>query len=326
MTKAIRISEKGGPDVMKAVDVEVGAPGEGEALIRHTAIGVNMVDVYHRSDTEGQYAIPVPNTLGVEAAGVVEAVGSGVEGIKVGDRVAYCMVLGAYCEKRLIPAEKLVKLPEYITDEIAAACMIQGLTAQYLLHSSYKVTAESTILIHAAAGGVGLIMCQWARDIGATVIGTVGTSAKGELAMENGCDHVIYYREEDFVARVKEITGGAGVDVVYDSVGLDTFSKSLECLRPLGTIVNFGQASGAVPPLDISLLAKSGSVFLAKPTLATYVAQSDQMREMARNLFDKINSGAIKINVSQSVPLGDIVQLHRDMADRKTVGSVLLKP
>ena len=324
MVKAVKITRKGGPEVLDIVDVDLDAPGAGQALIRHSAAGVNMIDIYHRQYEDGQYGIPVPAILGVEAAGVVEAVGEGVTNVSVGDRVAYMNVLGAYAEKRLIDAEKLVKLPDNVPDDVAAAVMVKGSTAQYLLHSTYAVKSGDTILVHAAAGGVGLILCQWASKIGATVIGTVGTAEKAALAKANGADHTILYRDEDFVACVKEITQGRGVDVVYDSVGQDTFMKSLDCVRPLGMAVNFGQASGPVPPLDISLLAKKGSIFLAKPTLATYTADPAHMREMVEGLLKAIGDGTVKIEVSRAEPMENVASLHRDISDRKTVGSVVL--
>lgn len=324
MVKAIKINRKGGPEVLDIVDIEVPEPGSGEALIRHTAAGVNMIDIYHRENEDGQYGIPVPAILGVEAAGVVEAVGDGVTHVAPGDRVAYMNVIGAYCEKRVIDAAKLVKLPDDVSDQAAAAAMVKGSTAQYLLHSTYPVKRGEVILVHAAAGGVGLLLCQWASKIGATVIGTVGTPEKAELAKANGAAHTILYREEDFVDKVKELSDGRGVDVVYDSVGRDTFMQSLDCVRPLGMAVNFGQASGPVPPLDISVLAKKGSIFLAKPTLATYTADPERMREMANGLFKAIGNGTINIEVSRAESLDKVAELHVDLAGRKTVGSVVL--
>jgi NADPH2:quinone reductase len=307
-------------------EVSLPPPGPGEALIRHTAIGVNLIDIYHRSAVSGQYAIPRPAVLGVEGAGIVEVVGPDVTGIAPGDRVAYWMLLGAYAEKRIVPAHRLVKLPDTVSDEVAAAAMVKGTTAQYLLHRVYPVKAGDTLLVHAAAGGVGQLLCQWAKALGATVIGTVGSPEKLAIARGSGCDHVILYRDEDFVARVKEITGGQGVDVVYDSVGQDTFMSSLDCLRPFGMMVNFGQASGPVPPLDVSVLAQKGSLFLAKPTLATVTRTREDIEALANGLFEALASGLIRVDIARRAPLTDAALVHRDLEARRTTGSIVLIP
>ncbi|MEO3414284.1 quinone oxidoreductase [Roseovarius sp. CAU 1744] len=326
MTKAVMIRKQGGPEVMELVELKLAAPQAHEVVLRHTAIGANLVDTYHRMNTTGQYAIETPAVLGFEAVGVVEDVGDAVENVSIGDRVAYCMVLGAYCERRIIAADQLVRIPDSVSDETAAACFIKGLTAQYLLSSTYKVGEGDTILIHAAAGGVGSIMSQWARHLGATVIGTVGSESKGRMAKANGCEHIIYYREVDFVEEVLRLTEGHGVDVVYDSVGVDTFEGSLKCIRPLGTLVNYGQASGPVPPFDISKLAANGSIFLAKPTLGTYIAQPGRQQRMSDSLFDMIERGIVSMEVSQTVRLENVQELHRDFEARRTSGSVVVIP
>lgn len=322
MSKAIRIHQQGGPEQMRWEDVEVPAPGAGEALIRHTAIGLNFIDVYHRT---GLYPLPqLPSSIGLEGAGVVEAIGTGVTEVKVGDRVAYAGgPVGAYCERRVIPAGRLVPLPEAISDRQAAAMMLQGMTVQYLLRSTYRVKAGDTILFHAAAGGVGLIACQWAKHLGATVIGTVGSAAKGDLAKAHGADHVIDYTKEDFVARVKELTGGKGVPVVYDSVGKDTFFKSLDCLQMRGMMVSFGQSSGSVPAFDPGLLSAKGSLYLTRPTLMHYTAARSDLLASAKELFDVVASGAVKIEVHQTYPLAEAAQAHRDLEARKTTGSTI---
>ena len=325
MSKAIRIERTGGPEVLQWVDVPVGHPGPGEALVRHTAVGLNFIDVYHR---RGVYPLPsLPAVLGLEAAGRVEAVGPGVAGVAVGDRVAYAGgPTGAYSEARVVPADRLVKLPDGIDDRRAAAMMLKGMTAEYLLRRTFPVTPGQTILFHAAAGGVGLIACQWARTLGATVIGTVGSKDKAELANTHGCDHVIVTSEEDFVARVREITGGEGVSVVYDSVGKDTFMRSLDCLRPRGLMVSFGQASGMVPPLDISILSAKGSLFLTRPTLMTYTASREDLVASATALFDVVSRGVVRIEVRQTYPLRDAARAHADLEARKTTGSTVLIP
>jgi NADPH:quinone reductase len=321
MTHAIRIHQTGGPEVLKWEAVEVGNPGAGEVRIKHTAVGLNYIDVYHRT---GLYPMPLPFSPGLEAAGVIEAVGANVTEVKVGDRVAYGTgPIGAYCEARVMPAEKLVKLPASITDQQGAAMMLQGLTAQYLLRRIYKVKAGDTILIHAAAGGVGLIVCQWAKHLGATVIGTVGSDEKAALAKANGCDHPIVYTREDFQQRVMEITDGKKLPVVYDSVGKDTFMKSLDCLQPLGMMVIFGNASGPVAPFDPGILAGKGSLFLTRPTVAHYAGARKDLVPAAEELFDVVGKGAVKISVNQTYALKDATQAHRDLEARKTTGSTV---
>ena len=324
MTKAIRIHQTGGPEVLKWEDVDVSEPKQGEARIRHTAIGLNYIDTYHRS---GLYPVPLPAVIGGEGAGIVEAVGPGVTDIKVGDRVAYGNApIGSYAEERIIPADRLVKIPDGISDQQAASMMLKGLTAQYLIRSTYRVQKGDTILMHAAAGGVGLILCQWAKYLGATVIGTVGSKDKAELAKKHGCDHVILYRETKFPDEVKRLTNGAGVPVVYDGVGKDTFMDSLDCLRPRGMMVSFGNASGAVPPFNIGILAQKGSLFLTRPTLASYVAKREELVANANELFDVVKKGAVKIEINQTYPLKDAAQAHRDLESRKTTGSTVLLP
>ncbi|UKJ76785.1 quinone oxidoreductase family protein [Azospirillum brasilense] len=326
MVHAIRVHQPGGPEALAWEEVAVPPPGPGEALVRHTAIGVNLIDTYHRSALSGQYAIPRPAVLGVEGAGVVEAVGPGVTDVAPGDRVAYWMLLGAYAEQRIVPTHRLVKLPDTVPDEVAAAAMVKGTTAQYLLHRVHPVKAGETLLVHAAAGGVGQMLCQWAHALGATVIGTVGSPEKAAVARGAGCDHVILYREEDFVARVRDITGGRGVDVVYDSVGQDTFMASLDCLKPFGLMVSFGQASGPVPPLDISVLAQKGSIFLAKPTLATVTRSRDDIETLAGGLFEALASGRVQVGIAHRTPLTEAASVHRDLEARRTTGSIVLIP
>lgn len=321
---AIRFAQTGGPEVLQWQAVEVGDPGPGEARVVHKAVGLNYIDTYHRS---GLYPLPLPSGLGLEAAGVVEAIGPGVADIAVGDRVAYSGgPVGAYAHARVMPADRLVRLPDAISFEQGAAMMLQGMTAQYLLRRTYRVQPGDTILIHAAAGGVGLIVCQWARALGATVIGTVGSDAKAELARAHGCDHTIVYTREKFADRVREITGGAGLPVVYDSIGKDTFMDSLACLRPLGMMVNFGSASGPVPPFDIGVLARMGSLFLTRPTLFTYAAKRSDLLAMAGELFDVVSSGKVKIDINQRYALADAAQAHRDLEGRRTTGSTILLP
>jgi NADPH2:quinone reductase len=325
MSSAIRIHQFGGPEVLQWEEVAAGSPGPGEVKLRQTAVGLNYIDVYHRT---GLYPLPnLPATPGMEGAGIVQAVGTGVQEVAVGDRVAYAgLPPGAYAEERLIPAHRLVRLPDAITDQQAAGMMLQGMTVQYLLRSTFHIKKGDTILFHAAAGGVGLIACQWAKHLGATVIGTVGSPEKAALAKAHGCDYPLLYREEDWVARVMEITEGQGVPVVYDSVGRDTFLKSLDCLRPLGLMVSFGQASGPVAPLETGLLAAKGSLFLTRPTLMTYTAGRDDLLDCATELFDVVQSGAVKIEVKQTYPLRDAEQAHRDLEARKTTGSTVLIP
>jgi len=320
MPKAIRIHQHGGPEVLKWEEVDPGRPGPGEALVRHEAVGLNFIDVYHRT---GLYPLPaLPATPGLEAAGVVEAIGPAVTEVAVGDRVAYAGIPpGAYAEVRRIPAHRLVKLPAGISTQQAAAMMLQGMTARYLLKGCWQVGPGTTLLIQAAAGGVGLIVCQWARHLGATVIGTAGSPEKAELARAHGCQHPIVYTQEDFVARAKEITGGKGVDVVYDSVGQATFMKSLDCLRPMGMMVTFGQSSGPMPAFDLSLLAQKGSLFLTRPSLMTYTARREDLLAHARDLFEVVQSGAVKIEVRRTYPLSEAPRAHRDLEGRKTTGS-----
>jgi NADPH:quinone reductase len=320
MPKAIRIHQYGGPEVLKWEDFDPGQPGPGEALVRHEAVGLNFIDVYHRS---GLYPLPsFPATPGLEAAGVVEAVGPDVGEVAVGDRVAYAGVPpGAYAEVRRIPAHRLVKLPAAIPSLQAAAMMLQGMTARYLLKGCWPVGPGTTVLLHAAAGGVGLIASQWARHLGATVIGTVGTPEKAELARAHDCHHTIVYTREDFAARVKEITGGRGVDVVYDSVGQTTLMKSLDCLRPMGMLVLFGQSSGPVPPFDLALLAQKGSLFITRPTLMTYTARREDLLAHASDLFEVVRNGKVRIEVARTYPLSEAPRAHRDLEGRKTTGS-----
>ena len=325
MPKAIRIHEYGGPEVLRWEEVDVGDPGPGQLRVRHGAVGLNYIDVYHRT---GLYPLPsLPWTLGMEGAGWVEAVGEGVAEFKVGDRVAYASPpVGAYAEVRLIPADRVVALPEAIDDPTAAAMMLQGMTAQYLLRRTYRVQSGDAILLHAAAGGVGLIASQWARHLGATVIGTVGNDEKAELARAHGCHHAIVYTRENFVERVREITGGQGVAVVYDSVGKDTFTGSLDCLRPLGMMVSFGNASGPVPPFEPGILAAKGSLFLTRPTLMTYTAKRVDLVASAAELFEVVASGVVNIEVRQTYPLAEAARAHRDLEARRTTGSTVLLP
>ena len=324
MTHAIRIHQHGGPEVMQWETVEVGAPGANEVRVRHTAVGLNYIDTYHRG---GLYKIPLPSVIGREAAGVVEAIGSAVTDLKVGDRIAYASApIGAYCEARVVPADRVVRIPANVSDQQAASIMLKGMTAQYLLRRTYAVKPGDTILFHAAAGGVGLILCQWAKHLGATVIGTVGSDEKATLAKANGCDYVINYSKEEFVARVAEITGGKKCAVVYDGVGKDTFMKSLDCARPRGMVALFGNASGKVEPLDLALLAAKGSLFVTRPTLDTHVATREELVNTANDLFDVVGRGIVKVEINQTYPLKDAVQAHRDLEARKTTGSTVLIP
>jgi len=321
MVHAIRFHKTGGPEVLVWENVEIGKPGPGQVRLRQTAVGLNYVDTYFRA---GVYPTQLPSGLGTEGAGIVEEVGPGVSEVKVGDRVAYAGgPLGAYAEARLIPADRLIVLPASISDRQGAAMMLQGLTVQYLIRRTYRVQKGDTILIHAAAGGIGLILCQWAKHLGATVIGTVSSDAKAELAKANGCHHPIVYTREDFVARVKDITGGKLLPVVYDSVGKDTFMKSLDCIRPLGLMALFGAASGKVEPFDVNILAGKGSLYLTRPTLNTYAAKRADLVAMAKELFDVVASGAVKITVNQTYALKDAAQAHRDLEGRKTTGSTV---
>ncbi len=324
MTHAMQIHEHGGPDVMKWEAVDVGAPGPGEVRIRHSAVGLNYIDTYHRS---GLYKIPLPSVIGREGAGVVEAVGTGVADVRTGDHVAYAAgPIGSYAEVRLMPADRVVKIPAGVTDQQAASMMLKGMTAQYLLRRTFPVKAGDTILFHAAAGGVGLILCQWAKHLGATVIGTVGGPEKAALAKAHGCDHVIDYRTEDFVARVAEITGGKKCAVVYDGVGKDTFFKSLDCVRPRGLVALFGNASGKVEPLDLGVLAAKGSLFVTRPTLDTHVATREDLVNTANDLFQVVAAGIVRLEINQTYALKDAVQAHRDLEARKTTGSTVLLP
>jgi NADPH2:quinone reductase len=323
MPHAVRIYETGGPEKLKWEEVEVGDPGPGQVRVRNTAVGLNFIDTYQRS---GLYPMALPFTLGSEGAGVVEAVGPRVKTLKVGDKVAYAGPLGAYAEVVLRPVDRLVKVPAGIDDQTAAAMMLKGLTTQYLLRRTYRVRAGETILVHAAAGGVGLILCQWAKALGATVIGTVGSEGKVAPAKKAGCRHVIDTSKENFVERVKAITRGKGVPVVYDGVGKDTFMGSLDCLSPLGMMVSFGNASGAVPPFSIGILAQKGSLFLTRPTLATYAASAEDLAKAARDLFAVVKSGKVKIAINQTYPLREAAQAHRDLEARKTTGSTVLLP
>jgi NADPH2:quinone reductase len=325
MPKAIRIHENGGPEVMRWEEVAVPDPGPGEVRLRHTAVGLNFIDVYHRT---GLYKLPLPAGLGQEGAGVVEAVGAGVDFLKPGDRVAYCGAgaPAAYCEVRNAPADRMVPLPADIDDRAAAAMMLKGLTAWYLLRRTYGVQAGDTILVHAAAGGVGLILCQWAAHLGATVIGTAGSRAKADLAAAHGCHHPLVLGEDDFVAKARALTGGRGLPVVYDSVGRDTFLASLDCLRPRGLMVSFGQSSGPVPPMEVTLLSAKGSLYLTRPSLFAYVAERAELLAAAEEMFNLVRSGILRIEVNQTYPLRDAAEAHRDLEGRKTTGSTVLIP
>ena len=325
MSRAIQIQATGGPEVFAYVDIAVGKPGTGELGLRQTAIGLNYIDVYHRT---GLYPVPsMPAIIGLEAAAVVEEIGEGVRDLHVGDRVAYASPpLGAYAEERIMPADRVVRLPDALNDQQAAAMMLQGMTVQYLIRRTYRVTEGETVLWHAAAGGVGLIACQWLNHLGVTVIGTVSSPEKAELARAHGCHHTINYREEDFVKRVRELTEGVGVPVVYDAVGLDTFEGSLDCLAPLGMLVSFGNASGAVTQFNPGVLAAKGSLFLTRPSLMNYTAEREDLVASAKELFDVVLSGVVKIEVNQTYPLAEVAQAHRDLEGRKTTGSTVLLP
>ncbi|MDR1529890.1 MAG: quinone oxidoreductase [Burkholderiales bacterium] len=324
MHHAIRIHQTGTADALKFEAVDVGDPKADEVRVRHTAIGVNFIDIYFRN---GLYPTPLPSGLGMEGAGVVEAVGSNVTDFKVGDRVAYCNgALGAYSEERLIPAEFLVHVPEGVDDESAAAALLKGLTVQYLFRQTYRLVAGEMFLFHAAAGGVGLIACQWAKALGAVMIGTVGSDEKAELALAHGCAHVINYRKENFVERVRDLTNGKGVKVVYDSVGRDTFPMSLDCLSPHGLWVSFGNASGAVPPFEIGILSQKGSLFMTRPTLFSYAATRDALQEMSKELFGLLSSGQIRATPRHRFALRDAPEAHRLLESRKTSGATVLIP
>lgn len=324
MVKAVRVHKVGGPDALVYEPVEIDAPAAGEVRIRQHAVGLNYIDVYFRT---GLYPQPLPGGLGMEAAGEVTAVGDGVSALKAGDRVAYVgQPPGAYAQERVMPAERLVKLPDAIGYDDAASVMLQGLTAHYLLRRTYPVKAGDTILIHAAAGGVGLLVCQWAKALGATVIGTVGSDEKAALASAHGCDHPIVYTRENFTQRVKEITNGAGVPVVYDSIGKDTYIGSLDCLAPLGYFVSFGNASGPLPPIDSKEFSSRGSLFFTRPTLFSYIAKRADLEAAAAELFDVILSGKVKTSINQRYPLAEVGRAHADLESRKTTGSTVLVP
>jgi NADPH2:quinone reductase len=321
--KAIRIHETGGPEVLKYEDVDLPAPAPGQVRVKHTAIGVNFIDTYHRC---GLYKVPLPFTLGSEAAGVVATVGEGVTALKIGDRVAYAMTPGAYAEANNVMADRLVKIPEGVSDETAAAAMLKGMTAEYLLRRTYPVKAGQTVLLHAAAGGVGLIATQWAKHLGVTVIGTVGSEEKIALAKENGCAHVLNLSTEDWAKRVREITKGEGVPVVYDSIGKDTWSGSLDCLSVRGLMVTFGNSSGPVPPVDLGTLAPKGSLYVTRPTLASYIRTTQELQDTAADLFAVIASGAVKVQVNQRFKLADAAKAHEALHSRKTTGATILTP
>ena len=321
--KAIRFSQTGGPEVLKLEDIELPAPAPGQVRVRHTAIGVNFIDTYHRC---GLYKLPLPSGLGSEAVGVVEAIGDGVTTLKTGDRVAYAGTLGAYAEANNVPADKLVKLPSGVSDETAAAAMLKGMTAQYLLMRTYTVDPGETILWHAAAGGVGLIACQWAKHLGATVIGTVGSDDKVSLAREKGCAHVLNTRSDDWVKRVREITNGEGVPVVYDSIGKDTWNGSLDCLAVRGMMVSFGNASGAVPAFEPGLLSAKGSLYLTRSTLVHYTRNARELQATANDLFAVIESGVVKIQINQRFKLAEAAKAHEALHSRATTGATILIP
>jgi NADPH2:quinone reductase len=324
MSKAIRFHQTGGPEVLKWEDVDVGDPTSDQLRIRHTAVGLNYIDTYHRS---GLYPLPLPSTIGMEAAGVVVETGKNVTSVSVGDRVAYASPPpGSYSEERLIDADKVVSIPKSIDDQTAAAMMLKGLTAQYLIRQIHKVDSDDTILIHAAAGGVGLIVCQWAKSLGATVIGTVSTQEKATLAQANGCDYAILYTEENFADCVMDITDGKKLPVVFDSIGKDTFEKSLDCLKPLGKLVSFGQASGPIPPVDLGIFAQKGSLYFTRPTLFNYAGTPETLRAMSQDLFSAVKHKAIKIHIDQTFPLSEARAAHEALEARKTTGSTILIP
>ena len=323
MPKAIRFHETGGPSVLRLEDIAVGAPGAGEARVRHTAIGVNFIDVYHRS---GLYPLPLPSGVGVDAAGVVEAVGAGVTHVRPGDRVGYVASAGTYAEERVVPADRLVKLPVDVPDRTAAAMMLKGLTVRALVRRTYRVQAGDPVLVHAAAGGVGLLMTQWLKALGATVIATVGSDEKAKIVRAHGADHAIVYTREDFPKRVREITGGEGVAVAYDSVGKATFEGSLDSLRPLGLMVTFGNASGPPPLLDVGVLGRKGSLFLTRPTIFSYIARREDLEQAAAEVFEIVRSGKVKVEVSRTWPLAQAAEAHRALEGRQTTGSLVLLP
>ena len=323
--KAVRVHQNGGPEALRYENVDIPVPGAGEVLVRHAAIGLNFLDVYYRS---GLYPAPngLPLTPGGEAAGVIEAVGAGVTDLRKGDRVAYTTPLGAYAEQRVIPADRVVKVPDGVSDEQAAAMMLKGLTAAYLLLRTYKVQEGETVLFHAAAGGVGLLFGQWAKHLGATVIGTAGSPDKVELALAHGFDHVIDYRKQDFVAEVNRLTDGRKCDVVYDSVGKDTFAGSLDCLRPLGMLVSFGQSSGPIPPFNLAVLSQKGSLFLTRPTLFSYIAKRRELESLSAALFDVVAKGIVDVKINQRFALADAGKAHEALEARKTTGTTILVP
>jgi NADPH2:quinone reductase len=325
MAKAIRINAHGGPEALVLEDVEIAAPGPGEVRVRHTAIGVNFIDVYFRT---GLYPAPngLPLTPGHEAAGVVEEIGEGVTEVAVGDRVAYASAIGAYTTERNMPAERLVKIPDGVSDEEAAGMMLKGMTAEYLLRRTFEVKPGHTLLYHAAAGGVGLIFGQWAKHLGATVIGTAGSAEKVALAKAHGFDHVINYREQNFVEEVARITEGRKCDVVYDSVGKDTFEGSLDCLRTRGLFVSFGQSSGPIPPMNVGLLSQKGSLYMTRPTLFAYIATRPELEQSANALFDVVKKGIVKIEINQRYPLAEVAKAHADLEGRRTMGTTVLIP
>lgn len=324
MYRAIRIHQNGGPEALRFESISLGPPGPGEALVRHTAIGVNFIDVYHRT---GLYKVELPSGLGAEAAGVVEAIGAGVEELAVGQRVAYvASAPGAYAEANVVPAARLVALPDAISDETAAAMMLKGMTAEYLIRRTFPVRAGQTVLFHAAAGGVGLLACQWLRALGATVIGTVGSDDKAALAREHGCEHPVVYTREDFASRVRALTNGRGVPVAYDSVGKSTFLGSLDCLAPRGMLVSFGNASGKPDPIDPLLLGQKGSLYLTRPSIFAYTATRRELLESAHALFDVVVRGAVKVHVGQRWPLSEAAEAHRALESRQTAGSIVLEP
>jgi NADPH2:quinone reductase len=322
MPHAIRMHKTGGPEVLKYEEVPLQSPKAGQIRIQQTAVGLNFIDTYHRS---GLYPLDLPATIGMEAAGVVDAVGRGVKGLKEGDRIAYCTIPGSYTDVRVVPANRVVKLPSWISDQQAAAMMLKGLTAEYLIRRTYRVQKGDTVVFHAAAGGVGLIACQWLKQLGVKVIGTVGSDAKAKLAKRHGCTYPVLYKKENLVKRVEKITRGKGVPVVYDSVGASTFESSLDCLAPRGTLVSFGNASGPVPPFNTGILGQKGSLYFTRPTLMTYVAADDDLQKSARALFRAVKNG-LKIRVDQTYKLKDTAKAHRALEGRKTTGSTILLP
>ena len=322
--KAIRFSKPGGPDVLALEDIELPPPGPGQVRVRHTVIGVNFIDTYHRS---GLYPVPLPSGLGLEASGVVDALGANVQSLKIGDRVAYCSgPLGAYADANNFPADRVVKLSASVSDEVAAAALLKGMTAQYLLKRTHPVQRGETILFHSAAGGVGLIACQWAKHLGATVIGTVGSESKIALAKENGCDHVLNTRESDWPKKLRELTGGKGVPVVYDSIGKDTWTGSLDCLSVRGLMVSFGNSSGAVPAFELGILSAKGSLYVTRPTLAHYTRDAQELQATADDVFEVIGSGVVKVTVNQRFKLAEARQAHGALHSRNTTGATILIP